>query len=157
MKSVRLHWKNSQWLLTLPGSMHKHIVFFFPLVWSYLLWQTNPGDHPSSDNLGNECIGKRGRQRKNEMELNCVSYSFVNVLFVSALLQIKTQWWMSWKSSHRKYLKFNMYSLYFVQSTCAKKKKWQEKGWQIHNLKCHPNNGRSELKSENYYIFQFIF
>lgn len=44
--------------------------FFFLLwVWSYLLWQTSPGDHPSFDNLENDCIGRRvegGIERERE-------------------------------------------------------------------------------------------
>lgn len=74
--------------LLLPASVHRHIVFLFLLVWSYLLWHTIPGDHPSPDNQGNDCIGKRqrgGEQGKIEMELNCMSYSLVNVLLLSAL------------------------------------------------------------------------
>ena len=61
--------------LALPGSVHKLSVFFsffFLLwVWSYLLWQTSPGDHPSFDNLENDCIGKRvegGIERERERE-----------------------------------------------------------------------------------------
>lgn len=74
--------------LLLPASVHRHIVFLFLLGWSYLLWHIIPWDHPSPDNQGNDCIGKRqrrGGQRKMEIELNSMSYSLVNVLFIFAL------------------------------------------------------------------------
>ena len=43
----------------------------FLLVWSYLLWQTSSGDHPSFDNLENDCVGRREekeRERERERE-----------------------------------------------------------------------------------------
>lgn len=43
-------------------SAQAQCIFFFFLmlwVWSYLLWQTSRGDHPSFDNLENDCIGRR--------------------------------------------------------------------------------------------------
>lgn len=67
-------------------------------------------------------------------------YAFVNVLFITLLLQIKMQWQILWKSSQREYLRFKMHSLHFVQSICTIKK--QGKELQIYNLKCHPGTAR---------------
>lgn len=72
-------------------SVQAHCIFF-PLGWFYLLWQTSPGDHPSFDNLENDCIGRREgggikRERK-RLSLNwkCMFYAFVKLLFVTAII-----------------------------------------------------------------------
>lgn len=78
MKSVRLLGRNCHWLWHCLAQCTSSL-YFFLLVWSYLLWQTSPGDHPSFDNLENDCIGRRKGGRDRGV---CVSDLKIDVLCI---------------------------------------------------------------------------